>query len=284
MVTTRKPSIAACSAQIGSISVTHTRHHHIGGALDAIHQGFAAAVEVVELALGHRVVDVDGREHQAAFLVHLVEAMHAGGGLLGDTADFLGHARVPARGALQLLLDGGVEEGFLLAARLGDQGGVLFGPHAQVHEQRRIPAVIQDHVGAQPVGELEDAVGVIPVVLQRLALDGEHRCARGGNGRGRMVLGGEDIARGPAHLGPQGLQGLDQHRRLDGHVQRAGDAGAPERLAGGVFPADGHQRRHLHFGNGDFAPAPAGQIQVSDLEVSKARSGLECGVHVQCSR
>jgi hypothetical protein len=42
--------------------------HHVGGALDAVDQRFAAAVEVVELGLGDRVVDVDGREQQLAFL------------------------------------------------------------------------------------------------------------------------------------------------------------------------------------------------------------------------
>jgi hypothetical protein len=44
---------------------------------------------------------------------------------------------------------------------------------------------------------------------------------------GGVVLGREDVARGPADLGAQVLQGLDQHRRLDGHVQRARDAARP---------------------------------------------------------
>ena len=38
--------------------------HHVGGALDAVDQRLAAAVEVVELGLGDRVVDVDRRELQ----------------------------------------------------------------------------------------------------------------------------------------------------------------------------------------------------------------------------
>jgi hypothetical protein len=42
--------------------------HHVGGALDAVDQRVAAAVEVVELGLGDRVVDVDRREQQLAFL------------------------------------------------------------------------------------------------------------------------------------------------------------------------------------------------------------------------
>ena len=41
-------------------------HHDVGGPLDAVGQRFAAAVEVVELALGDRVVDVDGRHLQLA--------------------------------------------------------------------------------------------------------------------------------------------------------------------------------------------------------------------------
>jgi hypothetical protein len=43
--------------------------HHVGGALDAVDQRLAAAVEVVELGLGDRVVDVDRREQQLAVVV-----------------------------------------------------------------------------------------------------------------------------------------------------------------------------------------------------------------------
>ena len=65
-------------------------HHHVGAAADAVDQRLAAAIEVVELRLGDAVVDVDRREQERALLLHLVEPMHAGGGLLGDAADVLG--------------------------------------------------------------------------------------------------------------------------------------------------------------------------------------------------
>jgi hypothetical protein len=55
------------------------------------------AVEVVELALGDGVVDVDGGEQELAGLLHLVQALHTGGGLLGDTHAG-GHDLVPALG------------------------------------------------------------------------------------------------------------------------------------------------------------------------------------------
>ena len=43
-----------------------TRNHDVGGALDAVDQRFAAAIEVVELRLGNAVVDVDGWPQQGA--------------------------------------------------------------------------------------------------------------------------------------------------------------------------------------------------------------------------
>jgi len=77
---------------LAHIAVAHDQghlagHHHIGGALDAVHERFAATVEVVELALGHRVVDVDRREGQFTALLQLIQTGHTGGGLLGDALD-----------------------------------------------------------------------------------------------------------------------------------------------------------------------------------------------------
>ena len=63
------------------------RDHHVGRALDAVDQRLAAAVEVVELRLRDRVVDVDRREAELAFLVHRVQALHARGRLFGHALD-----------------------------------------------------------------------------------------------------------------------------------------------------------------------------------------------------
>ena len=135
MVVTSKPSIAACSALIGSISVTidasaHAAqrmrralayiaiaaddcdlagNHHVGRALDAVGQRFAAAVEVVELRLGDRVIDIDRRNQQLALLLHLVEPVNAGRGLFRDAApfldDFVPVLRVFGMDLLQQVLD-----------------------------------------------------------------------------------------------------------------------------------------------------------------------------------
>ena len=41
------------------------------------------------------------------------------------------------------------------------------------------------------------------------------------DGRGRVVLGREDVAAGPADLGADGDERLDEHGGLHGHVQAA---------------------------------------------------------------
>ena len=65
----------------------------------------------------------------------------------------------------------------------------------------------------------------------------------------------------------EGDEGLDQHRGLHGHVQRARDARALERQHVGVLPPQRHQPGHLMLGQPDFLPAELGQGQVGDLEV-----------------
>ena len=56
-------------------------------------------------------------------------------------------------------------------------------------------------------------------------------------------------------------------RGLDGHVQRAGDARALQRLLGAVFRADRHQARHLGLGDVDFLAAPVGEPDVGNAIV-----------------
>jgi len=141
-----------------------------------------------------------------------------------------------------------------------------------MHEQRGITTVVQNHVGAFALSTLgskfKNAVGVIPVVDQGLTLVGKHRCAIGHQGGCGMVLGGENVARRPAHLGAQGLQCFNQHRRLDGHVQRTGDACAFQGLGLGELLANRHEAGHFGFGDFDFFATPVGQAHVGDVEIS----------------
>ena len=98
----------------------------------AVHQRLAAAVEVVELALGDGVVDVDRAHLQVAALAHLVQPVDAGGGLLGDALDGREPLGVPARLRGDPLLDGGVEDALLFTAGLVEDVDVRLGAGAEV--------------------------------------------------------------------------------------------------------------------------------------------------------
>jgi hypothetical protein len=82
-----------------------------------------------------------------------------------------------------------------------------------------------------------------------------------------VVLRGENVAGGPAHLGAEIRQRLDQHGCLDGHVQAAGDTRALERFLFAELVSQGHQARHFGFGDGDFLAAPVGQLDIGDAVI-----------------
>ncbi len=254
-------------------------HHHVGAAADAVDQRFAAAIEIVELRLGDAVIDVDRREQQPAFLFHLIEPMDAGRRLLRDAADILGGLGVPAGLFLQPLRDRGEQHLFLFVVRVMQHLRSLFRLDAEMQEQRGVAAVIEDHVRRAAVGPFEDAVGVFPVFRERFALDREHRGAGRGDGGGGVVLRRIDVARGPADVGAERRERLDQDAGLNGHVQRAGDARAAQRLLGPVFFARRHQTGHFGLGDGKFLAAPFGEAEILDDVVGVRSFGLGRRAH-----
>ena len=67
---------------------------HVGRPLHRVVQAVAAAVAVVVLGLGHRVVHVDRRNLQLVLGEHVQQTMHAGGGLLAHAVDAVEHLRM----------------------------------------------------------------------------------------------------------------------------------------------------------------------------------------------
>ena len=123
--------------------------HDVGGALDAVGQRFAAAVEIVELRFGDRIVDVDRRNQQLAFLLHLVQPVHAGGRLFRNAAPVRDHVvpalRILRMHFLQQILDHLL---FVAARRAIDPVAAFFEFVAFVDQQRDIAAVINDQLRA----------------------------------------------------------------------------------------------------------------------------------------
>ena len=206
--------------------------HDVGRAADAVHQAFSAAVEVVELRLGDRVVDVDRRRRQRPRPLHFVQAVD------------------PRRRLLRQ------------AAHPGHQLRVLL-----VHDFGQVAAVVEDHVGSPAAGAAHGAVDAAPELLVGLPLPGEDGEARRRHRRRRVVLGREHVAAGPAQFGAERPQRLHEHRGLDGHVQAAGDSRAGERARGAVFLAQRHQPGHFRLGEGDLLAPPIGERHVGDLAV-----------------
>ena len=80
-----------------------------------------------------------------------------------------------------------------------------------------------------------------------------------------MILRREDVARAPAHVGTQFDERLDEHRRLDRHVQRPHHPHPAKRFLRAVFAAHRHQTGHFVLRDLDLLTPPFGQRQVGDL-------------------
>ena len=240
------------------------RHHDIRGPFDTVGQGFAAAVKIVELGLGNRVVDVEGRKEQLTGLGQLIQAVNAGRGLLGDTSDPFGDLSPEAR----ILVVAGFQTGHqqLHVGRivvLFQQRRVLFHGHTLVNEHGRIAAVVHDQVRAAAVRPNQGLFGAPPVLRQGFPFPCEYGGrAFAGNGRGGVILGGKDVARCPADIGAQGLEGVDQHGRLDGHVQTAGHLEPLEGLLGTILFTHRHESRHFVFSQLQLPVTKIGQLQI----------------------
>ena len=83
-------SAEGLSASLSDVSVTSdngglTGDHDVSSALDTVQQGLAASVQVIELGLGDRVVDVDGRKLKLTLFHTAVQVVDTSGGLLRQT-------------------------------------------------------------------------------------------------------------------------------------------------------------------------------------------------------
>ena len=78
-----------------------------------------------------------------------------------------------------------------------------------------------------------------------------------------MVLGGEDVAGTPGHLGSKLKKGLDEDSGLNSHVETSCNSGAGKWLLGAVDATEVHQPGHLILGEGQLLAAPVSKGDVS---------------------
>ena len=81
-----------------------------------------------------------------------------------------------------------------------------------------------------------------------------------------MILGGEDVARHPAHVGAKFGQRFDQHSGLHRHMQAAHHARAGQRLLRPMSRTQRHETRHLVLSQTDLFAAPFGQLEIGHFE------------------
>ncbi len=267
-------------APLAHIAVSIDHHyfagqHDVGGALDAVGQRFTAAVQIVELGLGDRVVHVEGRKEQFAAFLQLIQTMHAGGGFFRHAAHLGGHAG-PEAGVPRIAVFQTRHQAahVFTVVDLIQQGGVFFHGYTLVDEHGGVAAVVHDQVRPAAVRPHQHLLGAPPVLIERLPLPGENgRRAFFGDGRRGVVLGAENIAGGPADVRAQKLERVDQHGGLYGHVQASGDLEAFEGLFGAVGFAHGHQPGHLVFRQGHLFVAQRGQGRIGHFI---PQTGVEC--------
>ena len=176
-------------------------------------------------------------------------------------------AGIPAGIGVEACPDRRKERLFFLVRGRCDAGPLVLRLHAEHHEQGSVSAVVEDHVCASTLAPVEDPVREVPVLGEALPLEGENRNAAGGNRRGRVILSREDIAGGPAHLGPEDDECLDEHRGLNRHVEGPRDARPLERPVLGVLLAHRHQPRHLVLGDAYLLAPPLGLAEVGHVVV-----------------
>ena len=232
----RDPNLGAQGAECLCTSLAHVAksadhrnfasYHHVGGSLDTIHQRFTAAIQVVEFRLRHAVIDVERRKRQLAFLLQLVQPLDSRGRFFGDALDFCLDAAIESWRRSQSALDRSEKCNFFLRTWTFQERWISFCLAAQQHEQRRIAAIIEDHIRRTAVRPFKDAVRKVPIFVQRFALESENGSAAFGDCCRGVVLSREDVATRPSYVCSQFLEGLDKHGGLNRHVQRAGNSGA----------------------------------------------------------
>merc|ERR1712093_299391 len=249
--------------------------HHVGGAHDGVDERVTATVDVVELRLGHGVVDVEGGEKELALLHHVVETVDTSGGLLRDTLE-LGDDLVPVTGLLLLdALQELVDDGELLRTLVVIKNGrVVLSVETAVDHEGGITTIVDDELGTHVVGEEEGLPGALPVLLEGLTLPGEDGGTGGHDGGGGVILGREDVARAPTDVGTEGLEGLDEDGGLDGHVERTGEPDALEGLLRAVLLARLHETGHLVLSEVDLLATGLSEADVLDFVLEGTASGL----------
>ena len=243
-----------------------TRDHNVEGTIQSVDKGVAATVEVVELSFGDRVIHIEGGNEKFSDLLQFVEAVNTRSGFLGDAFPLLDES-MENIGMFGMNLFEKVFDDFFFLARAGcvDPTVAVFEFITFVKEESDVASVIDDELGSESLGVEDGFPSAVPVLLKSFPFPSENGNTRCGDGGGRLILGGENIAARPTNIGPELDERFDQNSSLNRHVEGARDANTGEGLALGILFANGHETGHFLFCDLNFFASEFSQGNIFDF-------------------
>ena len=205
----------------------------------------SASVNVVKLALSHRVINIDGSHQQFTLSTHLLQSVDSSSGLLRYTNQLVGHlGPLLLVSALQFLLDDGKNNLEFLVLfslniwQLTSLGKESLPFHSLVDQKSSITSVVNQQIWAIAIGPGQHLVGAVPVPLEGLSFPGKHISSLLlHDSSSSVVLSGENVAASPPNFSTHFLKGLNKDGSLDGHVETSTDFSSLEWLVGEFLSA-----------------------------------------------
>lgn len=270
-------SLQSSSATFADITVTAddsllTSDHDVSSSHETIGKRVSATEDVVELALGDGIVDVDGGEDEFSLFSQFVESGNTSGGFFRNTDDVLSDSSESLGVFRDDLSEEGEEGFFVFRSGLGGvgEGAILFVSFFPLDtledEDSSITTIIDNSSGAVTVREGQGLEGAPPVFFEGFTLPGEDGAgALLGDGSSSLILSGVDVARAPSDFSTEGFEGFDEDGSLDGHVERTSDSASLKGLVGAEFFSAGHQTGHFDFSEVEFLSTPISKSDISNF-------------------
>ena len=211
------------------------------------------------------------------FLLHLVEPVHAGRGFLGHAADGLRRSSGTSPAcSFSARLMRGEEDLLFLVGRVADQSRFRLSRRCRPRWTNSVASPPSSRImfGVPPSPHSKMRCVIVPVVLERLALDARTPACRRRRWRRRHGPGSRRCCTRPSARRRRAPCSVSISTAVwivmcSEPAMRAPRSGC----CGPVFLARRHQAGHLGLGDGDFLAAPIGEPDVLDDVVGGGGGG-----------
>lgn len=250
-----------------------TSNHDISGSHETIWERVSASIDVIELLFGYGIVNINGLAKKLTSGRHLIKSVNTSGCLFGNTNELLGHlGPLIGLSSLETKFDDSndlLELEVIIFISIWHLSGleeVSLGLDTFVNEEGSITTIINENIWTIASGPCEHFVGAIPVLLEGLSLPCEDVGGLGfDNSSGGVVLGGEDVARGPSNFSSEFVKSLDQNGGLNGHMEGSRNLSSLKDFLWSILLSDSHESGHLDLGDVEFFSSPIGLVWEFDI-------------------